>query len=334
MAGISGRLFREFGMTISGAVLISAAVALTLTPMLASRLLKRKQSHGALFKLTEPMFAALDRNYAGSLASFLRRPVLAPLVLLASCAVIAATYATLPRELSPLEDRGRVWVRATAPEGVSYDYMLRFMDDVAASTAESVPVAHMMMMQVPGAGGNGGAGAVNNAFVRLFLRDPSERDRSQQEIAASLRGLAREFTAARINVTQEASMGERRSTSSGVELVLQAPTLEMLREVLPKFVARAQESPAFSFVDSDLKFSSPELRVSIDRERAQALGVSTRDIAQTVQAGMSASVTSSTTASSTTSSASSRATCARGPTTSPILACARWTAAAWSASTA
>jgi multidrug efflux pump len=286
MAGISGSLFREFGMTISGAVLISAAVALTLTPMLASRLLKRKQGHGALFRLTEPAFTALDRNYAGSLASFLRRPVLAPLVLVGSCAVIASTYVTLPRELAPLEDRGRVWVRATAPEGVSYDYMQRFMDDVAASTAESVPEAHMMMMQVP-SGGAGGAGAVNSGFVRLFLRDPSDRARSQQEIAASLRALAREFTAARVNITQEASMGERRSTSSGVEIVLQAPTLEMLREVLPTFVARAQESPAFSFVDSDLKFSSPEVRVSIDRERAQALGVSTRDIAQTVQAGMS-----------------------------------------------
>jgi hydrophobe/amphiphile efflux-1 (HAE1) family protein len=287
MAGISGRLFREFGMTISGAVLISAVVALTLTPMLASRLLKTRQGHGALFRLTEPLFAALDRDYGRSLDSFLHRPALAPLLLLASGAVIAGIYVTLPRELAPLEDRGRVWVRATAPEGVSYEYMQRFMDDVAAATAERVPEAHMMMTQVPGAGGNGGAGAVNNGFVRLFLSDQDERGRTQQEIAASLRGLAGEFTAARVNVTQEASMGERRSTSSGIELVLQAPTLELLRDALPAFVARAQESPVFTFVDSDLKFSSPEVRVRIDRERAQALGVSTRDIAQTVQAGMS-----------------------------------------------
>ena len=286
MAGISGSLFREFGMTISGAVLISAAVALTLTPMLASRLLKGKQGHGTLFALTEPAFTALDRNYTASLAAFLRRRTAAPLVLLISGAVIAGAYAALPRELAPLEDRGRVWVRASAPEGVSYDYMQRFMDDVAATTAENVPEAHLMMMQVPG-GGTGSGGGVNNAFVRLFLRDQGDRDRSQQEIAASLRGLAREFTAARINVTQEASMGERRSQSSGVEFVLQAPTLEMLREVLPAFVAEAQANPVFTFVDSDLKFSSPEVQVSIDRERAQALGVSVLDIAQTVQAGMS-----------------------------------------------
>jgi multidrug efflux pump len=287
IGGISGRLFREFGLTISGAVLISAVIALTLTPMLTSRLLKARRSHGRLFERTEPLFTALDRNYRAWLAAFLRRRAVAPLLLIASGAVILAIYATLPRELAPLEDRGRVWVRATAPEGVSYDYMQRFMDDVAAATAERVPEAGVMMTQVPSAGGNGGAGAVNNGHVRLFLRDKNERLRSQQEIAADLRDLTRQFTAARVNVTQEASMGERRSTSSGVEFVLQAPTLDMLREVLPRFVAKAQESPVFTFVDSDLAFSSPEVRVSIDREKAQALGVSTRDIAQTVQAGMS-----------------------------------------------
>ncbi len=287
MAGMSGRLFREFGMTISGAVLISAAVALTLTPMLTSRLLKARQRHGRLFRKTEPLFTALDRSYGGALAEFLRRPWIALLVLAASGGVIWQVYGALPRELAPLEDRGRVWVRATAPEGVSYDYMQRFMDEVAAVTGERVPEAHVMMTQVPGAGGNGGSGAVNNGFVRLFLGEKSERTRSQQEIAADLRSLAREFTAARVNVTQEASMGERRSQSSGVEFVLQAPTLDMLHEVLPVFVAKAQESPVFTFVDSDLVFSSPEVRVSLAREKAQALGVSTRDIAQTVQAGMS-----------------------------------------------
>jgi multidrug efflux pump len=142
------------------------------------------------------------------------------------------------------------------------------------------------MTQVP-SGGVGGVGPVNNGFVRLFLSDKRERSRSQQDIAADLRSLSREFTAGRINVTQEASMGERRSQSSGVEFVLQAPTLDMLHEVLPAFIAKAQESSAFTFVDSDLKFSSPEVRVQIDREKARSLGVSMLDIAQTVQAGLS-----------------------------------------------
>jgi len=286
MAGMSGRLFREFGMTIAGAVLISAAVALTLTPMLSSRLLKRRQEHGKLFEKTEPFFTALEQGYEGALATFLRKPSAALLVLLASCGAIYAAYTTLPRELAPLEDRGRVWVRASAPEGVSYDYMQRFMDEVTAATVERVPEAHVTMTQVP-SGGIGGVGPVNNGFVRLFLSDKSARTRSQQEIAADLRSLSREFTAGRINVTQEASMGERRSQSSGVEFVLQAPTLDLLHEVLPAFIAKAQESSVFTFVDSDLKFSSPEVRVRIDREKARSLGVSMLDIAQTVQAGLS-----------------------------------------------
>src|SRR5690606_25919589 len=137
-------------------------------------------------------------------------------------------------------DRGRVWLRATAPDGTGYDTMQRFMDELAAAAAERAPEA-LMMTQVPGAGGAPGvAGAVNNGFVRMFLEDQSRRERSQQEIAADLQSLAREFTGARVNVTQEASIGERRSTSSGVQFVVQAPELDMLREAVPDFVARAR----------------------------------------------------------------------------------------------
>jgi hydrophobe/amphiphile efflux-1 (HAE1) family protein len=286
MAGLSGRLFREFGMTISGAVLISATVALTLTPMLSARLLK-SHVRSKLFVKTEPLFTGLERWYSNALAVSLRRPGAALFVLLASGGVIWAFQAWLPRELAPLEDRGRVWVRATAPDGVSYEYMQSFMDEVAAETARRVPEAHFMMTQVPGSSGNGVQGAVNNGFVRLFLDDPGERSRSQQDVAAALRSLAAEFAGARVNITQEASIGERRSSSTGVEFVLQAPELEMIRDKLPAFLAAAREHPAFSFVDSDLTFSSPEVRVSIDRDKAQTLGVSTLDIAQTLQAGLS-----------------------------------------------
>jgi hydrophobe/amphiphile efflux-1 (HAE1) family protein len=287
MAGMAGRLFREFGMTIAGAVLISAAVALTLTPMLGSKLLKARERRSRLYEKTEPLFRALDRDYGSTLERFLRRPALALLVLAAAGGTIVTAYSALPRELTPLEDRGRVWIRATAPEGMSYEHMQRFMDDVAAAAAERVPESRLTMTQVPSQMVAGVAGPVNNGHVRLFLPDANARARSQQEIAAELRGFARQFTAARINITQEASIGERRAASSGVEFVLQAPTLDLLREALPGFLAKARDSPAFSFVDSDLKFSSPEVRVRLDRDKARALGVSVRDIAETVQAGLS-----------------------------------------------
>lgn len=288
MGGLSGRLFREFGLTIAGAVVISAVVALTLTPMLSARLLKAHQSHGWLFRKTEPLFAWLERAYARGLGSFLRRRIAAVLILGVSAGLIAFLFSVLPRELAPMEDRGRVWVRATAPEGVGYEYMQHFMDELTHATAERVPEAHMMMTQVPGAGGGPGIqGPINNGFVRLFLKDKSERTRTQAQIADDLQGLTRRFTAARVNVTQEASIGERRSNQSGVQFVVQAADFAALQEILPKFLEEARKSDVFTFVDSDLKFSKPEVRVSLDRDKAQTLGVSTLDIAQTLQASLS-----------------------------------------------
>ncbi len=288
MGGLSGRLFREFGLTIAGAVIISAVVALTLTPMLSSRLLKAHDSDGWLFRKTEPFFGRLESAYASGLATFLRRRGLAFAILAAAIAVIAILFAVLPRELAPMEDRGRIWVRATAPEGVGYEYMQAFMDDVTTATAERVPEAHYMMTQVPGAGGGSGIqGPINNGFVRLFLKDKSERKRTQEDIAEDLQALAREFNAARVNITQEPSIGERRGNQSGVQFVVQAADFATLQEVLPRFLDAARESNVFTFVDSDLKFSKPEVQVAIDRDKAQALGVSTLDIAQTLQAALS-----------------------------------------------
>ncbi len=288
MGGLAGRLFREFGVTISGAVLISALVALTLTPMLSSRLLKRRHAHGWLFRKTEPLFVGLEAGYFRSLGRFLRIRWIAWLALGLAGWAIVFLLGKLPRELSPLEDRGRIWVRATAPEGVSYDYMQSFMDDLTEAVADRVPEAHMMMTQVPGAGGGPGVqGAVNSGFVRVFLKEKDERKRSQQEIADDLQSLVRQYTGARVNITQEPSIGERRAGMTGVQFVIQTPDIEALRDALPKFLDEVRKSPVFNFVDSDLKFNKPEVRVSIDRDKAQALGVSALDVAQTLQASLS-----------------------------------------------
>jgi multidrug efflux pump len=288
MGGLSGRLFREFGVTIAGAVLISAVVALTLTPMLSSRMLKAHAGQGWLFRKTEPFFSGMESGYARGLANFLRMRWLAVGILAVAAVAIQFFLGQLPRELSPLEDRARLWLRATAAEGVSYDYMQNFIDDLAKAAADRVPEARLMMTQVPGSGGAQGVqGVINSGFVRVFLPDKQQRDRTQQEIAADLQSLQRELTGARVNVTQEASIGERRSGQSGVQFVIQAPDLSALQEVLPKFLEEARKSTAFSFVDSDLKFSKPEVRVELDRDKAQTLGVTALDIAQTLQASLS-----------------------------------------------
>jgi multidrug efflux pump len=288
MGGLSGRLFREFGVTIAGAVIISALVALTLTPMLSTRLLRQHREHGWLFRKTEPFFTSLERAYAAGLGRFLRAPWIALVVLVGAGALIYGLLGTLPRELGPTEDRGRLWVRARAPDGVAFDYMQRLMDELAASTTERVPESKLTMTQIPsGGGGQGIAVPVNNAFVRLFLTDVEKRKRSQGQIVDELRSLQRQFPEVRLNITQEASVGEKRANEAGLSLVLQAHELDDLREGLPKFLEEIRKSPVFTYVDSDLKFSKPEMRVTFDRDKAQALGVSALDIAQTLQTSLS-----------------------------------------------
>jgi hydrophobe/amphiphile efflux-1 (HAE1) family protein len=288
MGGLSGRLFREFGVTIAGAVLISALVALTLTPMLSSRLLRGDHRRGWLFEKTEPFFRALERGYESSLAKLLRRTWVPLAVLAGTAALILVFSSLLPRELAPMEDRGRVWVRATGLEGIGYEYMQARTDELAHATAELVPEAHLMMTQVPGMGGGPGVqGAVNSGFVRVFLNDKTERERTQAQIADSLRVLQKRFNGVRVNITQEASVGERRANETGVRFVVQAVDLPVLEEALPRFLAAAREHQVFTFVDSDLKFSKPEVRVTLDREKAQAVGISALDIAQTLQASLS-----------------------------------------------
>jgi multidrug efflux pump len=290
MGGLSGRLFREFGVTIAGAVLISAFVALTLTPMLSARLLKRHETRGWLFTKTEPFFTWLEASYSRRLDGFLRQKWLTLVALGAAGTAIFFSLRALPRELSPLEDRGRIWVRASASEGAGYEYMQHYMDDLAAIVAEHVPEARIMMTQVPGAGGAPGAqGAVNNGFVRVFLKDKDERKRSQQEIAEDLIRAVRPMTGARVNITQEPSISAQRAgaAAQGVSFVIQSPTLDALREVLPEFLEKARTLPEFTFVDSDLKFNKPEVRVRLNREKAQALGVTADDIARTLQSALS-----------------------------------------------
>ena len=288
MGGLSGRLFREFAVTISGAVLISAVVALTLTPMLSARMLSTSVGGGWLFRRTEGFFEAMESGYRIALGRFLAWRWLSVVILGLAAWSGYTVYQRLPRELSPLEDRGRLWLRATAPEGVSYEHMQSLADELALVAAERVPEATLMMTQVPGSGGAQGVqGAINSAFVRVFLSDKSERKRSQQEIAAALQPVQRELTGARVNITQEASIGERRAGQSGIQFVIQAPELADLRRVLPKFLEEVRKNSAFTFVDSDLKFDKPEVTVSIDRDKSRALGLSARDIAEAVQASLS-----------------------------------------------
>jgi len=286
LGGTTGRLFREFGVVIAGAVIISSFVALTLTPMLATKMLSRGAEKNRFYMMTEPFFVWLNNIYRSSLESFMKVRWMAFVILLASTGLIVLLYSNLPQELAPMEDRGQVRISATAPEGASFEYMDGYVDRMIQKISETVP--EMQAIITVTSPGFGAAGSVNSAFGFVTMVDRSERDRSQQEIADQVTGELSDLSGAQSFVSQPQSIGGGRQ-GLPVQFVLQAQTLQQLEEVIPDFVSAANSHPVFSFADVNLKFNQPEIQVEIDRNRARSLGVSVRDIAQTLQLSLSGS---------------------------------------------
>ncbi len=285
LGGLVGRLFREFGLTLAGAVIISSFVALTLTPMLATRLLKKRARQPWLYSVTEPFFQALASSYRETLTNFLRRRWLAIPVILACFGIVAIFLNVLPRELAPLEDRSTISISTRGPEGVTFAYMDRFMDQLNALIAEEVPETdNTITVTAPGFGA---ASSVNSGFGRISLVEPDERQRTQGEIVNALALEVRRLTDAQVYLSQSPTIAVGRRRGLPVQFVIQASNMEKLQEVLPSFLAAAAADPTFTYVDVNLKFDKPELRVAIDRERAQDLGISALRIAQTLQLALS-----------------------------------------------
>lgn len=283
LQGITGRLFREFGVVIAAAVIISAFVALTLTPMLGSRILKKQTAHNRFYNWTEPFFVKMNDAYRRYLDAFMVRRWLAFVVMAASIAVIFFIGGFLQSELAPSEDRGQLRITAVAQEGTSYDFMENYMDELVFVVGDLVPERQAVIsLTAPG----GGGGAVNNGFVNVILTDSENRDRSQQQIGAQLNGAVRKLNDARAFVIQDQSIGSRRA-SLPVQYIIQASDLDKLKQVIPPFLEAANSDPAFQVVDVNLKFNKPELTMKINRTKANELGVSSSDIAQTLQFGLS-----------------------------------------------
>ena len=284
LGGITGRLFREFGIVIAGAVIISSFVALTLTPMLSTKLLKKREKHNKFYEMTEPFFIAMNRAYKNSLQTFMNNRWVSFLVIAASGGLIYLFMLTLPQEIAPLEDRSRVRMFSQAPEGASYEYMDNYMDRLVKLVQDSVPEAEAVISVT--SPGFGASSSVNSGFAFAILKDPAERDRSQNEVADYLTQLVTTLSGAQTFVSQEQTIGNNRG-GLPVQYVLQNQNFDKLKEVIPAFLEEARNNPTFTYQDVDLKFNKPELQVSIDRERAQDLGVSVRDIAETLQLSLS-----------------------------------------------
>ncbi|MCH8555391.1 MAG: efflux RND transporter permease subunit [Schleiferiaceae bacterium] len=279
LEGLTGRLFREFGIVVSGAIIISSFVSLTLTPMMSSRILRQKKNMGPFYRKTEDFFQWLIRGYNQSLKKFMLRPWLAIVVMLISGVIMWMVGAALPSELAPLEDKNQLAIQLSAQEGTSFEAMDDYNMQIIALTDTLEEVASLLSVTSPGFGSSV---SVNRGFVRLTLKEPSARNRSQQELADWLAPQLRQYNFGRGFVTQQQTIGDRRG-GLPVQYVVQATNFDKLKEIIPIFMERAQDDPRFSVVDVDLKFNKPELQVSIDRAKAREMGVSVMDIAETMQ---------------------------------------------------
>ncbi|MCK9280005.1 MAG: efflux RND transporter permease subunit [Melioribacteraceae bacterium] len=278
LQGITGRLFVEFGVVIAGSVIISAFVALTLTPMLSSRILKKKTKHSKFYYKTEPFFTWLENSYRSSLAKFMKRRWIAFVIMGVAIAFIFLFGMMIPSELSPMEDRGEIRITASAAEGTSYDFMAAYMDKIAQTVMDSVKDKNIIIsMTSPG-----GSASSNSGFVRVSLTDAQDREKTQQQYADELSDLMKQFNDVKTFVIQQQSIGTRRG-GLPVQYVIQAPTIEKLRDAIPKFLDEARANPTFAQVDVNLKFNKPEIVLEINRSKARELGVSALDIAQTLQ---------------------------------------------------
>lgn len=286
LQGFVGRLFREFGVVIAGAVLISAFVSLSLTPMLNARLIRKNRTHSRFYQLTEPYFVRLNVLYERTLSWGMKHRWAAIATVFVALTLIVIIGGSLQSELAPLDDRSLLRLQVTGPEGASFEYTDAFMDKVVKFVNDSIPEKAIALSVT--APGFVGSGATNTGFVRIRLVPPTERKRSQQEIADYLTTKTRAFTEARVFVIQEQTI----SVGGGgrgqpVQYVLQNQNFEKLREYVPKFMEAVNNSDVFINPDVNLKFNRPQIDISIDRDRARTLGVSVIDIAQTLQLAFS-----------------------------------------------
>jgi multidrug efflux pump len=276
LQGITGRLFREFAVVMAGAVGISAFLALSLTPMVSTKLLRHEKSHTWFYRKTEKFFENLNAWYKRTLDSFLKHRRWTFVIIGAALALIFLLWKYIPAEMAPLEDRSQISVNAIAPEGATYEFMLGYMDDLANMIDTVVPEKDGVINMV----------RPDFSNIRITLVSPKQRNRSQQDISDMLGNLVRKKTKARAMVMQQSTFGGRRA-GMPVQYVVQATSIDKLREILPAFMAKVMDNPIFQMADVNLKFTKPEIRIHIDRDKASNLGVSTQNIGQTLQLALS-----------------------------------------------
>ncbi|MGN6493725.1 MAG: efflux RND transporter permease subunit [Agriterribacter sp.] len=286
LQGFVGSLFREFGVVVAGAVLVSAFVSLTLTPVLNIKLTKSVHKHGWFYRVTEPFFKGMENGYHKLLTSFMKIRWMAIVIVLACFGIIYFIGMQLQSELAPMEDRNQFRLQVTMPEGSSFDYTDKYIDRLTEFVMDSVPgIESVLTVTAPGFSGSG---SVNTGFVRTTLVDPQYREHSQQELVDIVNRNLFRFPEGKAFATQEQTISVgRRGGGLPVQFVVQNNNFDKLTEILPEFLDEVQKDPTFQGVDIDLKFNKPELSVKVDRLKASSLGVSIDVVSEALQLAFS-----------------------------------------------
>jgi multidrug efflux pump len=287
LQGFVGRLFREFGIVVAGAVLISAFVSLTLTPVLNIYLTpKGLHKHSWFYLKSEPFFRWMENGYRETLEGFMKKRWAAFIIVAACAGLIYLVGKGIPSELAPMEDRNRLRASVLAPEGTDFDYMEKVVVDISQKVIDSIPEKYIVLSFSPSFGGSGG---VNSSFISIGLKPASERERSQNEIAQQMNRMFKDYTDVRVLVIQEQTISVGLGSRGGlpVQFVLQNLNFDKLKEKVPLFMEQVAKNPVFQGNDVNLKFNKPELQITIDRLKASELGISILDITNTLQLALS-----------------------------------------------
>jgi HAE1 family hydrophobic/amphiphilic exporter-1/multidrug efflux pump len=286
LEGFVGRLFREFGVVIGAAVLISAFVSLTLTPMLNAYLMKGGEQKKSKFYIkTEPYFVKLNKGYADSLERFTKKKWMAIPIIIACFGLIYLFFNLLQKETAPYDDRSGFVMRMATPEGSTYEYTDKFMQEISQLVDDSIPEKQVSLVIT--SPGFGGTTSTNSGFIRVSLKKPEDRERSQKEIVEKLTQYTQGYPNAKTSVFEQPTISVSRRGGLPIQYIIQAPNFKKLEEKIPLFMEEASKNGTFSVTDVNLKFNKPEINVTIDREKAESLGVSVLDIAQTLQLSLS-----------------------------------------------
>ncbi|MFW6222930.1 MAG: efflux RND transporter permease subunit, partial [Bacteroidota bacterium] len=280
LQGLTGRLFREFAMVVAGSVVISTFISLTLTAMLSSRILRKTDKEYKFMNFIKKPLDHIIINYKKWLVLFMRKRWLVFPIIIVIIGMIWIFFITVPSELAPIEDKSRLRIITSAPEGTSYPMMDKYQTQLIQLLDTIPEKKYLLSVTSPGFGAST---SVNTGFMRLTLVPPEERERSQMDLANMIDQQLKQFNFAQSYVIQDPTFQSGNQRGLPVQFVLQAPNLEKLKEVIPGFMDKARSHPAFKAIDIDLKFTKPEIIVDINRAKAYDMGIRVDDIAQTLQ---------------------------------------------------